>query len=67
MLLQIARLKANVHRWGRVDFDFLCGVNCTFVSFVYRSVHALSENKLATAQTDEKLLVMEWAVVDLNH
>jgi len=27
---------------------------CTIVSFVYQSVHALSENKLATAQTDEK-------------
>jgi len=26
----------------------------TIVSFVYRSVHTLSENKLATAQTDEK-------------
>jgi hypothetical protein len=27
--------------------------DCTNVSFVYRSVHALSENKLAAAQTDE--------------
>ncbi len=26
----------------------------TKVSFAYRSVHTLSENKLATAQTDEK-------------
>jgi len=41
--------------------DFFCWIerDCTKVSFVYRSVHALSENKLATTQTDEKLLVME--------
>jgi len=30
----------------------------TIVSFVYRSVHALSKNKLATTQTDELLKEM---------
>ena len=34
--------------------------DCTNVSFVYRSVHALSENKLATTQTDELLNDIEY-------
>lgn len=45
-----SKYSGEVTRGNRSQMFFS---GCTIVSFVYRSVHALSKNKFATAQTDE--------------